>query len=135
LVSLKPELKKLGLDAVPIHAVVHENLPGELEGFQKYWMDNPVFLDEGREFYKAQGERWLGIISGFTSSKVWSNVDRAKSGGYKGNLKGEGRLLGGVLVIGKGQQGVLADFREEVWGDHADPKAVLEAAKKIGESK
>mmetsp|Transcript_21149 Transcript_21149/g.29644 ORF Transcript_21149/g.29644 Transcript_21149/m.29644 type:complete len:121 (-) Transcript_21149:215-577(-) len=117
-----------------MHALVHENLPGELKGFQRYWKDYPVYLDEEKNFFKALGDRWLGIISGFTSSRVWKNVDRAKNGGYKGNLKGEGRLLGGVLVVGKGDEGVLADFREEVWGDHADPKDILEACKKIGKN-
>jgi len=90
-----------------------------------------VHLDKDRAFFKAQGERWLSVARGFLSPAVWSNIQRAKERKVEGNLKGEGRLLGGVLVIGKGDQGVLADFREEVWGDHADLDAVFEAARKI----
>jgi len=46
-------------------------------------------------------------------------------------MEGEGRLLGGVLVIGPGDQGVLFEYKEKVWGDHADLNEVLEAVKKI----
>jgi len=85
-------------------AVVHENLPGELKGFQEYWQDAPVYLDENREFFKAIGDRWLGLIQGFLTPRVWRNVKRAKEKKVKGNMKGEGRLLGGVLVLGNKDQ-------------------------------
>jgi len=128
---LKPELKAAGVGNVNFAAVVHENLPGELEDFQKYWTEAPVYLDKERSFYKAQGDRWLGLIQGMMTPRVWSNVNRAKEAKIKGNLKGEGRLLGGVLVVGNKDQGVLYEGREEVWGDHADLKKVVEACKKI----
>jgi len=127
LLSLKPKLKDAGLESVKFAAVVHENLPGQLESFQRYWNDNDVYIDEDQSFYKALGNRWLGLFAGMLTRQVWKNIDRAKKGGFKGNLKGEGRLLGGVIVMGPGEQGVIAAFTEDVWGDHADLDAVMKA--------
>lgn len=45
---------------------------------------------------------------------VISNVKRAKAKGVAGNMKGEGRLLGGLLVVGKGDSGVAFEHREKV---------------------
>jgi len=59
------------------------------------------------------------------------NVQRAKSKGVQGNMEGEGRLLGGLIVVGPNDQGVLFEYREEVWGDHAKLEDVLAACKKI----
>jgi len=76
----------------------------------------------------------MGLFSGLTSPAVWANLRRNKNAGFKGNLKGEGYILGGVLVMGKGDQGVIKDFREEVWGDHAPVEEVLKACKEISNS-
>ena len=63
--------------------------------------------------------------------QTWSNFFRARGGGFSGNLEGEGRLLGGVFVVGPADQGVLFEHREKVWGDHADPKDVRAAVENI----
>ena len=39
--------------------------------------------------------------------------------------------MGGLFVIGAGDQGVLFEYREKEWGDHADLKDVVEAVEKI----
>jgi len=46
-------------------------------------------------------------------------------------MEGEGRLLGGVLVVGPNDMGILFEHREEVWGDHADVSEVVAAVKRI----
>lgn len=43
---------------------------------------------------------------------VIKNVKRVSNKGVKGNLKGEGRLLGGLLVVGK--DGIAFEHREAV---------------------
>lgn len=45
---------------------------------------------------------------------VIKNGKRAMNRGVKGNLKGEGRLLGGLLVVGAGNSGVSFEHREAV---------------------
>lgn len=41
---------------------------------------------------------------GFFRLGVWQNFMRAWRSGYKGNVNGEGFILGGVFVIGAGDQ-------------------------------
>lgn len=45
---------------------------------------------------------------------VIKNVKRVRNRGVEGNLKGEGRLLGGLLVVGAGNSGVSFEHREAV---------------------
>lgn len=55
-----------------------------------------------RHFYGPQ-ERWM-FLSMFLRVGVWRNLWRAYRRGFGGNLKGEGLVLGGVFVIGPGNQ-------------------------------
>lgn len=50
---------------------------------------------------------------------VVKNGKRASDRGVKGNFKGEGRLLGGLLVVGAGDSGVEFEHREKVGRAHA----------------
>ncbi|CAB3998381.1 Hypothetical predicted protein [Paramuricea clavata] len=54
-----------------------------------------------------------------------------QSGGFHGNMDGEGRLMGGLFVVGAADQGVLLEYREKVWGDHADIEVVRAAVENI----
>ena len=47
------------------------------------------------------------------------------------DLKGEGRILGGVFVVGPGEQGILLDHVAKDFGDEVDPKDVMTAVEKI----
>lgn len=44
------------------------------------------------------------FLSMFLRIGVWRNLWRAYRRGFRGNLRGEGLVLGGVFVIGPGQQ-------------------------------
>ncbi|KTF89825.1 hypothetical protein cypCar_00027077 [Cyprinus carpio] len=102
--SLKPQLDELG---VPLYAVVKEN----------------------QAFYGPQQRKMGGL--GFIRLGVWQNFIRAWRSGYQGNVNGEGFVLGGVFVIGSGEQGVLLEHREKEFGDKVSIESVLEAARKI----
>ena len=69
------------------------------------------------------------IISllGFLRYSVWKSFFRARSKGVEGNLDGEGRILGGVFVVGPGKQGILLDHKEKEFGDKVDLKDVRAA--------
>lgn len=56
---------------------------------------------------------------------------RARRRGVVANFEGEGRLLGGLFVIGPGNQGVLFEHYEEFFGDRVTNQQVLEAVDKI----
>lgn len=57
--------------------------------------------------------RWEGLSS-LVKPSVIKNAKRASAKGVTGNLKGEGRLLGGLLVVGEGEQGIAFEHREAV---------------------
>lgn len=60
------------------------------------------FLAFQKKFYGPQRRKLL--FMGFMRLGVWCNFFRAWNGGFSGNLKGEGVILGGVFVVGSGKQ-------------------------------
>lgn len=121
--SLKPELETRG---VALHAVVHETLG--VKEFQPFFKGD-VFLDEERKFYGPTERRML--FSALLRAKVWINIITNMRNGVKGNMAGEGRILGGVYVVGPGEQGILFEHREKEFGDYANLTAVMDAVKQI----
>lgn len=121
--SLKPELDQRGVNLV---GIVHEKKG--VKEFQPYLI-SPIYLDEERKFYGPE-QRWM-FLSGFLRLSVWRSFSRARSRGVQGNLDGEGRILGGVFVVGPGEQGILLDHKEKEFGDKVDLKDVMDAVQKI----
>ncbi|CAL8391003.1 unnamed protein product [Arctogadus glacialis] len=101
--SLRSQLQELD---IPLLAVVKENKGRELDGFKQYFAGN-VYLDQKRNFYGPR-ERWM-LFSMFLRVGVWQNLWRATRRGFMGNLRGEGLVLGGVFVIGPGDQSSVID--------------------------
>ena len=108
---------------VPLVAVLHEKLGAE--EFQPFF-SGPLYLDTEKTFFGPQ-QRRLGLL-GFLRLDVWRNILGSTQ---KGNLAGDGTLLGGVYVLGPGEQGVLFHHQEAVWGDHANTTAILQAVSNI----
>lgn len=123
--SLKPQLDELG---VPLYAVVKEDVGTEVQQFRTFFKGE-VFLDEKRSFYGPR-ERKMGVLA-FLRVGVWLNGLRAFQKGFKGNVFGEGFVLGGVFVIGRGQQGILLEHRECEFGDRVNIEEVIRAARRI----
>ena len=59
------------------------------------------------------------------------NTIRSMRKKVKGNFDGEGRILGGLFVIGAGKQGILLCHLEKEFGDHANLEDVLQAARQV----
>eukprot|EP00903_Cladosiphon_okamuranus_P007674 g7439.t3 len=72
--------------------------------------------------------RWEGLSS-LMKPSVIKNAKRASAKGVKGNLKGEGRLLGGLLVVGG--DGVAFEHREAVFGDHSSMDDIMAAVDSV----
>ncbi|KAM7385572.1 hypothetical protein PAMP_001651 [Pampus punctatissimus] len=125
--SLKSQLQDL---EVPLFAVVKQNIGKELDFFKKYFAGR-VYVDQQRNFYGPQ-KRWM-CLSMFVRVGVWKNIWRAYRRGFRGNLTGEGLVLGGVFVIGPGDQGILLEHREREFGDKVNMLAVLRTARKMRE--
>ena len=56
---------------------------------------------------------------------------RALQAGFRGNVAGDGTLLGSTIVVGPGHQGILFEHHSKEFGDHAELKDVMDAARKI----
>lgn len=64
--------------------------------------DTAFISSSQKNFYGPQ-ERWM-FLSMFLRIGVWRNLWRAYRRGFRGNIRGEGLVLGGVFVIGPGDQ-------------------------------
>ncbi|TDG97787.1 hypothetical protein EPR50_G00211550 [Perca flavescens] len=125
--SLKPQLDELG---VPLYAVVKEDVGTEVQNFRPYFKGE-IFLDEKRRFYGPR-ERKMGLMA-FLRVGVWMNGLRAFQRGFMGNVLGEGFVLGGVFVIGRGNQGILLEHREVEFGDKVNIEDVIRAVRRISQ--
>jgi len=123
--GLRPSLEQLG---VPLYAITFQTT--SIDGFYTHFQGD-MFMDEERKFFThVLPNKWMGLGT-LVSPTFWGNVRRGKGKGFEGDLKGEGRLMGGVLVVGPGTQGVKFMHVEETAGDHARLEDVLAACKQI----
>jgi len=130
LASLIPRLQQEGAHVPRLIAICHEAF-GSQYFRARYWPGGEVYLDKNRTCFKAIGDMYLSTVSGLLSGGFWKNVSRAKGKNFKGNLKGEGRYLGGVVLVGPGSQGVIYQYNEKVFGDHAPLEEVYAALKSL----
>lgn len=129
LASLIPRLQQEGAHVPRLIAICHEYNGSQL--FRaKHWPGGEVYIDRNRTCFKAIGDLYSGA-SGLFSFAFLKNLSRAKGKNFKGNTKGEGRYLGGVLIVGPGSQGVVYQYNEQAWGDHAPLDSVYAALKTI----
>lgn len=111
-------------------AVVHEEL-GVEEFRSAYWPTDPIYLNSDLSFFAAINDdrkiRKQGLLSGLVSTDMWRRIRQAHSAGVEGNLKGEGRILGGILLMGKPEEGGGVKWirTEKSFGDHATNEEIL----------
>jgi len=92
-----------------------------------YFKGGKVYLDTGRNFGKVLGDKKLGL-GALVSPSMWRAIGRQRSKypELEGDLKGEGRYLGGLVFIGKGDDGVLYTYNEKHFGDHANLQEIAD---------
>ena len=120
---LSSEASQLG--TVKLHAIVKENLGTQVEEYREFFSGD-IHLDEAKDFYGPKIRK-----GGVTSLLNPSLISKLKSSKVSSNLKGEGWIMGGVLVVGPGDQGILYEHLEAKVGDRCDIKKVMEAVAKI----
>lgn len=106
-------------------AVVKENLDTEVEDFREF-IKGDIYLDEAKHFYGPKIRK-----GGFMSLLSPSLISKLNAIKLPNNLKGEGWIMGGVLVLGSGDQGILFEHLEAKVGDRCDIDKVMEAVAKI----
>ncbi|KAH3863056.1 hypothetical protein DPMN_026033 [Dreissena polymorpha] len=122
--TLLPEMEARG---VRLHAVVHQKF-GASE-FKPFLQGGEVYLDLERKFYGPQ-ERWMNIPGIFTFQTLALVIKQIYMG-TPGNFRGEGRLLGGLFVIGPGDQGIIFQHQEYPIGGRSDIERAREATQKV----
>lgn len=132
----RAEFEALG---VKLEGVVKEWLPEEIADFSpKYWPTENLHLDADRVFYKAVNGGQTLKISLFEMlnpfGQAWKNAKRAKKVITEHNLKGEGQIAGGLMVLKAGNGGVVYSHLEKTFGDHAPMAEVLAAAKEAAQA-
>lgn len=108
-----------------LHAIVKEDLDTEVEDFREFFKGE-IHLDEKKDFYGPH-ER----VGGFSQLLSFSKLGEFRRAQVTGNMKGEGWVMGGVLVVGPGEQGILYEHVEAKVGDRCDIDQVMEAVQKI----
>lgn len=123
--EIRDKLKEKG---VGMAAIVHEEL-GVEEFRSKFWPSDPIYLNSDKSFFAAINDdrkvRKQGLLSGLLSSDMWRRISQAKAAGVEGNLKGEGRILGAILLMGRGESGAKWIRTEKSFGDHATNEEIL----------
>ncbi|KAF9924318.1 hypothetical protein FBU30_005684 [Linnemannia zychae] len=120
--------KEMGIKMV---CIVHEK--GGADIFQKEFWHGKVYFDQNKDFYKAFGNGRLrtGGWEQMARPSFWGNFIRNKKAGVKGNFVGDGSILGGLLLVQQGEQGIAYEHIERIWGDIARADRVLEACSRV----
>lgn len=100
-----------------------------VEEFQReQFFSGELYLDPKKETYSALGYGSVGACSGFRSlfkSEGRALIRETKDKGVKGNMKGDGWQLGGLLVVEKGGK-VLYSFQQQQVTENPDYSKVAE---------
>ena len=87
-----------------------------IQEFQERYFPHPVYRDEKRTFYEVLGNRQLHhFISWNPFTAIYNTfavMNRLSGKDIKGNLKGEGIILGGVFLISP-TKGITYTYQEK----------------------
>lgn len=115
---------------VGMACVLRENIPGQAEELAAIWK-GAIYLDEEMDFFQFVHDGKLataGVLSLLGSAgSIKRSSTYLRHSGLSSNLKGDGWTLGGLLVVGPGDQ-VEYRFKESTFGQHAPLDLVMEAA-------
>lgn len=110
-----------------------------ISDFEKKYYCGPVYHNPALEFYSALGSQKLGVpwrkvlLSPVSAMRGLKSMNaRIKGKGIQGNLKGEGFLKGGVLVISRDDE-VLFSYQEQTGSGISDEtaEAIAAAARRL----
>jgi hypothetical protein len=98
---------------------------------EDYRLEVPLYVDPSRRTYRALGMARPRIVS-FLAPRLARAAARALLGGFmQGRILGDGRQLGGVLVVGQDGRVVFRHLSSDA-GDHPPVEDVIAAAEQVG---
>lgn len=92
-----------------------------------YWGDE-LYIDEDKALYKEIGFKRYNaftVMGALVDSKVLAINKMAKAEGIEGNFSGDKLTKGGLIIVDKGGEKVLFEFKQESAGDHCPPADIL----------
>ena len=111
-------VKRVGLvkEVAPCATAKNDEELGVSEFQSKYFNGFPLYLDETKAVYSALGDRKITSLKGsWNPFVVWQGLksigERIKAKSLDGNMRGEGLVLGGILVV-KNKQVVYTYYEE-----------------------
>ncbi|KAG0323677.1 hypothetical protein BGZ99_002617 [Dissophora globulifera] len=119
------------MQGMNMFCIVHEKEGSDV--FKNEFWKGKVYFDSEKAFYKALGGGQLrtGGWEQLIKPAFWGNFFRNKRSGVKGNFEGDGKILGGLLLVKANDGGIAYEHIEKVWGDIAHPDQVLEACSRV----
>ncbi|KAF0292138.1 Prostamide/prostaglandin F synthase [Amphibalanus amphitrite] len=120
------ELKENGVRLVGVGL---EEL-GVEEFVEGQYFSGDLFIDLKQESYKEinmKRHSYFSIWPSVFGKKGRDATSRAKSMSISGNLKGDGFLMGGTIVVNKGGTETLLQFKQDGPADHVENSAILKA--------
>lgn len=106
---------------------------GVAEFQEKYFGGFPLYLDENKVFYQQLGSRKItsDLEGSWNPLTVWKGFtsigERIKAKNLEGNFRGEGLVLGGILVISP-KEGVVYSHKEQT-GKEIPRQEIIDAVK------
>jgi hypothetical protein len=121
--------------SVRVVAIAKETL-GHEDFVAKFWpAPNELYFDGdpvGLPLFRQANGRSMGLVGGIGNYLVGGTVAKAakESADTEGNLEGEGKILGTILVINKANE-IIMHHTEKVWGDHPKDDELRAAIAKL----
>ncbi|KAI9190268.1 hypothetical protein H9P43_001701 [Blastocladiella emersonii ATCC 22665] len=112
-------------------AVVNQEF-GAKDFADNFWKGEAYF-DKDLGLFKAMGDGKVrrGSLLSLMFPSVLARFSEAKKSGLDSNLAGDGTMLGGLLIVRPGNDGVEYEYPETTFGDHAPLDTVLETCKNL----
>lgn len=99
------------------------------EFLEKKFFTGELFIDAKQQIYKDLGfKRYnvINVLGGLAAKETRVSISKANAMGIKGNLKGDGMLNGGMLIVTAGGEKVLLDHKQASPGDHVANEKILD---------
>jgi len=128
LCKLKPVLdEKYGKDNVKVFGIGLEELGYDEFKAGKYLSCGKIYIDENHELFQICGFQQIGFIEGIgklLSSETRARYRESKEHGIDGDLRGEKKQVGGLIVVSpKGE--LLYYFAQENYGHEPKNEDIL----------
>ncbi|KAJ3352990.1 hypothetical protein GGF32_003243 [Allomyces javanicus] len=114
-------------------AIVNQEL-GAREFADAYWRGE-CYMDPTFGIFKAMGEGKVRRASVFAAlmPSVIARILRAMKSGLDHNFEGDASMLGGLLIVGPRDHGVVYEYPETEFGDFAPQDEVLDVCRQLAE--